>query len=195
MDLYFATQNKHKIKEIEHIFIERNIDQFKLKNLRDLNFSVDIPENADTLEGNALGKARFIHSRFKCHCFADDTGLEVEALNGAPGVFSARYAGESKSFEDNMNKLLHGLNGITNRKARFRTVVALVLAGKEYVFEGIVDGVICEEKKGDKGFGYDPLFLPVGYSRTFAEMDLSEKNNISHRARAFEELVRFLSKL
>ncbi len=160
---------------------------------RQQGITEDIPEEQDTLEGNALQKARYIYERTGCSCFADDTGLEVEALNAAPGVYSARYAGEAKDMNDNMNKLLRELDGIDNRKARFRTVIALILDGKEYLFEGEVQGEIMHEKSGCKGFGYDPIFRPQGYDITFSEMDLEEKNKISHRGKAVQQLVTFLN--
>jgi XTP/dITP diphosphohydrolase len=153
----------------------------------------EIPETAQTIEENAVLKARYIFNHYNFDCFADDTGLEVEALNNAPGVYSARYAGEQKSSEDNINKLLAELNGKTNRNARFKTVIALILNGKEYLFEGIINGRIANEKRGEKGFGYDPVFIPNGYEKTFAEMSTSEKNNISHRAIAVQKLAKFLS--
>ena len=155
----------------------------------------EIPETADTLEGNALQKARYIHTHFQTDCFADDTGLEVEALNGAPGVYSARYAGPGHDSEANMRKLLADLEGENNRKARFCTVIALILDGKEYLFEGIVNGRIIEEKKGSAGFGYDPIFVPDGYSQTFAELGDDIKNQISHRAMATHKLAEFLSNI
>lgn len=153
----------------------------------------DIPEDQPTLEGNALQKVRYIHERLHENCFADDTGLEVEALNGAPGVHSARYAEQAKSMQDNMEKLLREMAGVANRNARFRTVIALILHGKEHLFEGEVKGEILREKMGCKGFGYDPVFRPLGYEVTFAEMDLNEKNSISHRGKAVRQLVNFLN--
>lgn len=195
LSLIFATNNSHKLHEIQHILG----DQFQLKSLKDINFTGDIPEEQDTLEGNALEKAHYIFERYNMPCFADDTGLEVEALNGEPGVFSARYAGtvqefgsEQKRTEANIQKLLTNLTGKENRNAQFRTVIALLDGKKEYVFEGIVKGRIIQEKRGADGFGYDPVFVANGYSQTFAEMPLSEKNKISHRARAFAKLVEFL---
>lgn len=153
----------------------------------------DIPEEQETLEGNALQKARYLYERTHLSCFADDTGLEVEALNGAPGVYSARYAGEAKDMNANMDKLLRELNNVDNRKARFRTAIALILDGKEYLFEGEVQGEIMREKSGSMGFGYDPIFRPQGYDITFAEMELDEKNKISHRGKAVQQLVNFLN--
>lgn len=186
--LVFATNNTHKIREITGIMDTSIV----IKTLHDMGCDEDIPENGCTLEENALQKARNIHERYGTDCFADDTGLEIEALNGEPGVYSARYAGESKSFDDNMNKVLEKLSGAGNRKACFRTVIALILEGREYLFEGRVDGVITTEKRGKEGFGYDPVFLPDGYDRTFAEMPLDEKNKISHRALAIKKLATFL---
>ena len=169
-------------------------DSFQIESMRSLGINEDIPEDQQTLEGNALQKARFLYDRTGESCFADDTGLEVDALNGAPGVYSARYAGEAKTSLDNMALLLKNMSGIQNRKARFRTVIALILDGKEYLFEGIVNGTIAEEPRGTAGFGYDPLFVPDGYSTTFAEMDSEAKNAISHRGRAVEKLAAFLLK-
>lgn len=164
-----------------------------LSSLKQRGITEDIPEEQPTLEGNALQKSRYIHERLHENCFADDTGLEVEALNGAPGVYSARYAGQAKDMQDNMEKLLREMEGISNRNARFRTVIALILDGKEYLFEGEVKGEIMRKKAGCKGFGYDPVFRPSGYDITFAEMDLNEKNRISHRGEAVRRLVNFLN--
>lgn len=186
--LVFVTNNAHKLKEIREILG----NQFELLSLSDLNIEEEIPETADTLAGNALQKARYILNRTHYDCFADDTGLEVEALQGAPGVYSARYAGENASFDDNMNKLIQALEGQTNRKACFKTVIALVLNGEEQLFEGRVPGQILGEKRGKEGFGYDPIFQPEGFDLTFAEMDAALKNSISHRGRAVRKLVDFL---
>jgi XTP/dITP diphosphohydrolase len=188
MKLLFATNNKHKIREISDI-ISNN---FTIIGLADVNITEDIPEEADTLADNALFKARYVHERTGMNVFADDTGLEVEALGGEPGVYSARYAGEGKSFDDNINKLLNRLEGVKERKARFRTVIALILDNMEYMFEGSVEGEILSERKGTGGFGYDPVFRAAGYDQTFAEMPLSEKNRISHRAVAMRKLLNFL---
>ncbi len=190
MKLYFATNNIYKLKEVQEVVG----DSFQIESMRSLGINEDIPEDQQTLEGNALQKARFLYDRTGESCFADDTGLEVDALNGAPGVYSARYAGEAKNSLDNMALLLKNMSGIQNRKARFRTVIALILDGKEYLFEGIVNGTITEEPRGTAGFGYDPLFVPDGYSTTFAEMDSEAKNAISHRGRAVEKLAAFLLK-
>jgi XTP/dITP diphosphohydrolase len=188
MTLVFATNNKHKLKEINSILG----NSFTLLSMSDLNINEDIPENEPDLEGNALAKARYIHKLTGKNVFADDTGLEIEALNGLPGVHSARFAGESKDSAANINKVMSLLGNTENRKARFRTVIALILENKEYLFEGIVEGNIINESRGKEGFGYDPVFIPSGKKMTFAEMDLSEKNTISHRARAFEKLKEFL---
>jgi XTP/dITP diphosphohydrolase len=188
MKLLFATNNKHKIREISDI-ISNN---FTIIGLTDVNITEDIPEEADTLADNALFKARYVHERTGMNVFADDTGLEVEALGGEPGVYSARYAGEGKSFDDNINKLLNRLEGVEERKARFRTVIALILDNMEYMFEGSVEGEILSERKGTGGFGYDPVFRAAGYDQTFAEMPLTEKNRISHRAIAMRKLLNFL---
>jgi XTP/dITP diphosphohydrolase len=188
MKLLFATNNKHKIREISDI-ISNN---FTIIGLTDVNITEDIPEEADTLADNALFKARYVHERTGMNVFADDTGLEVEALGGEPGVYSARYAGEGKSFDDNINKLLNRLEGVEERKARFRTVIALIFENREYMFEGTVEGEILRERKGTGGFGYDPVFRAAGYDQTFAEMPLTEKNRISHRAVAMRKLLNFL---
>lgn len=186
----FATNNKHKLEEIAHAVG----DQFKIISLDELGCYEDIPETAPTLAGNALQKARYIFDKFKVDCFADDTGLEIEALDGRPGVYSARYAGEEKNSEANMNKVIKELENSANRNAQFKTVVALIINGEEHLFEGVVEGSIIDDKRGAAGFGYDPIFIPNGYSTTFAEMNLDEKNKISHRARATVKLVEFLNK-
>lgn len=188
MELVFATNNKHKIREISDLLDEN----FRILGLADVNITEEIPEEADTLEENALFKARYVFERTGLNVFADDTGLETDALDGAPGVYSARYAGEGRSFDDNINKLLTQLEGKNNRSARFRTVIALILDQREYLFEGKVDGEIISERKGTGGFGYDPVFVALGYDRTFAEIPLSEKNKISHRALAMRKLLSFL---
>jgi XTP/dITP diphosphohydrolase len=163
-----------------------------LLSLKDINCLEEIPETQPFIEENASQKAFYVYNNYHFNCFADDTGLEVEALDGKPGVLSARYAGESKNADDNMNKLLHELKGISNRNARFKTVISLIIDGKETQFEGIVNGVVIDVKRGTKGFGYDPVFIPHGYNTTFAEMDLIEKNKISHRALAVGKLVAYL---
>lgn len=184
----FATNNAHKLQEVTAILGER----VELLSMKDINCQTDIPETAHTLEGNALLKARFIFENYRMDCFADDTGLEVEALNGAPGVYSARYAGDAHNSEANMKKLLRDMEGVENRKARFRTVFALIVDGKEHLFEGIVKGEIIKTRRGTSGFGYDPIFIPEGYTQTFAEMGNDLKNKISHRALATNKLCRFL---
>ena len=189
MQIIFATNNDNKLKEIRHIIG----NSFDLLSLGDINFEKDIPENEPTLEGNALFKARYIYQTTGMNVFADDTGLEIEALNGQPGVWSARFAGEDKDSNANIEKVLSLLEKSENRKARFRTVIALIFNSKEYLFEGIINGIIIREKKGIEGFGYDPVFVPEGKNLTFAEMDLDEKNTISHRAEAFKKLKEFLS--
>lgn len=188
MELVFATNNKHKLEEITHIIGDR----YTIISLKELGCVNDIPETETTLEGNALLKARYIHSRYHCNCFADDTGLEIEALQGEPGVYSARYAGEHCSFEDNIVKVLQKMEGKTNRKALFRTVIALIIDNQEYLFEGCIKGSIIEDQKGISGFGYDPIFIPDGYTQTFAEMGDELKNRISHRAIATQKLIDFL---
>ena len=191
MELVFATNNRHKLEELQAILG----DHFLLKSLKDIGCHEDIPEEQPTLEGNARQKANFVFNNYGYPCFADDTGLEIDALGGAPGVFSARYAGEAKDPHANMNKVMHQLEKINNRKARFRTVISLVIDGIERQFEGIVEGIITREKRGNSGFGYDPVFLPQGYDKTFAEMSMEEKNQISHRARAVRKLVEYLHQL
>lgn len=188
MDLVFATNNKHKIKEVSALLNGR----FNILGLADVGINEDIPEDADTLAENALFKARYVHSRTGLNVFADDTGLEVNALNGAPGVYSARYAGPGKSPDDNITKLLKQLDGISLRKARFITVIALIFNKKEYLFEGTIEGEILNERRGTGGFGYDPVFMAEGYDKTFSELSLAEKNAISHRAKATGKLIKFL---
>lgn len=189
--LVFATNNAHKLEEIRAILG----DKVEILSLNDIDCHADIPETADTLQGNAALKAQYIYENYGLDCFADDTGLEVEALNGAPGIYSARYAGgEGHDSEANMKKLLSEMQDKDNRKARFRTVICLIENGKEHFFEGIVNGSIIRERKGGAGFGYDPVFMPDGYSETFAEMGNDEKNKISHRARAVQKLCEYLNK-
>ena len=190
MTLVFASNNEYKIREIKSLL---GIS-FKLLSLSDINISEDIPEEEPLIEGNALSKARFVYNASGLDVFADDTGLEISALNGMPGVHSARFAGENKDSSANIEKVLSMLGDVNNREARFRTVIALILDKKEYLFEGIVNGTILREKRGTMGFGYDSIFLPDGKIRTFAEMELTEKNTVSHRARAFEKLREFLLK-
>lgn len=190
MKLVFATNNLNKLKEIQHILGDR----IELLSLSDIGCSEDIPETAPTLEGNALQKAMYVFAKYGYNCFADDTGLEIEALNGEPGVYSARYAGEEKSAEANMEKVLSRMKELKNRKARFRTVIAVVIDGKKTLMDGIVEGEILTEKHGTDGFGYDPIFQPIGWTKTFAEMDLATKNQISHRSRAVQKLVTFLNR-
>jgi XTP/dITP diphosphohydrolase len=191
MKLVFASNNKHKVKEISNI-LDNTIT---LMSLQDIGIREDIPEDEPLIEGNALFKARYVHNATGLDVFADDTGLEVEALDGLPGVHSARFAGEDKDSSANIAKLLGMLNEHENRKARFRTVIALIFDHREYLFEGVISGTITSEKKGDEGFGYDPVFMPDGSGLTFAQMSLSEKNKISHRAIAFEKLKDFLYQL
>ena len=188
MELIFATHNQNKVKEISAILPSI----IKLKSLNDLNFTNQIPETSKTLKGNALIKARTIFNEFHRDCFADDTGLEVEALNGAPGVYSARYAGNKKRDEDNIYKLLKELRNHDNTKAQFRTVIALIYNHKEFIFEGIIKGKIIKEIKGGNGFGYDPIFQPENHLLSFAELSTEKKNKISHRAIAFRKLIDFL---
>ena len=192
MKLIFATNNPNKLAEVNRMLDGNH----QLLSLEDAGIpKQDIPETGDTLEANALQKARFIHQLTGCDCFADDTGLEVDALNGDPGVYSARYAGEQKNDADNVEKLLHELDGESNRKAHFRTVIALIASEKEYLFEGVIEGKINTEVTGEKGFGYDPVFIPEGENRTFAEMEMHEKNEVSHRKRAIEKMAKFLKNI
>lgn len=188
MKLVFATHNSNKAKEIQSLLP----DDFQILTLTDINCVDEIPETSETLEGNSLLKAQFVSDNFNLNCFADDTGLEIDALNCRPGVYSARYAGEEKNAEANMNLVLSELKNESNRKALFRTVITLILNDKTHVFEGIIRGEIADEKRGIDGFGYDPIFIPEGQTKTFAEMTLAEKNQQSHRARAFEEMINFL---
>jgi XTP/dITP diphosphohydrolase len=188
MKLVIATNNIHKIKEIRHLINEK----IELLSLGDIGCKIHIPETEMTIEGNAAQKAFFIYKRFKINCFADDTGLEIDALKGEPGVYSARYAGENCSYEDNIRKVLSAMEHMENRSARFRTVIALIINGKIKSFEGIVDGIIRDKERGKNGFGYDPIFQPSGLEKTFAEISLEEKNKISHRAIALQKLVNYL---
>lgn len=190
MKLVFATNNRHKIEEVSAILGSG----YELLSLADIGCTVDIPETSDTFAGNALQKARFVKEHYGYDCFADDTGLEVTALGGAPGVHSARYAGDHDS-EANMTKLLRELDGRQDRSAQFRTVIALILNGEEHLFEGIVRGRIATQRSGNGGFGYDPLFVPDGYTGSFAELGMDIKNSISHRGRAIRKLVEFLSNI
>lgn len=190
-NVVFATNNGHKLKEVQQIVG----DSINLKSLADIGFTDDIPEDYETLEENASQKAWHIYNQYSIDCFADDTGLEVEALGGRPGVFSARYAGEQRNSHDNIVKLLADLEGVSNRQAQFRTVIALIINGKEHRFEGVVKGTIIDILKGDDGFGYDPIFMPNGYAQTFAQMDIALKNSISHRGLAVNELAKFLRQL
>ncbi|MBQ3734276.1 MAG: non-canonical purine NTP diphosphatase [Bacteroidales bacterium] len=187
MEIVFATHNQHKTEEVRAILGA----DYRILNLPELGCP-DIPETADTLKGNALQKAQYVADHYGRNCFADDTGLEVLALDGRPGVYSARYAGEGCSYQDNVLKLLGEMQGAADRRACFKTVVALILNGKTYFFEGRVDGIILPEQRGTDGFGYDPVFLPDGYDQTFAEMSPATKNSISHRGRAIQQLAAFL---
>ena len=189
--IVFATNNKNKLREMREIME----GLYEVKSLEEIGCHEDIVEDADTLQGNAKIKADFVTNNYGMDCFADDTGLEVEALNGAPGVYSARYAGEHCSYQDNVNKLLAALKGVENRKAAFRTVIALNLDGKSFYFEGRCDGRITEAQRGTDGFGYDPIFQPDGFEETFAEMSHEEKNAISHRGRATQKLIAFLKEI
>jgi len=191
ISLVFATNNLNKLNEVQTLLP----DFIELKSLSDINCNEEIPETATTLEGNAILKADFVTQKFEINCFADDTGLEVESLNGAPGVFSARYSGNDGNSEKNMEKLLFNLSDKLNRKAQFRTVIALNLSGQQFLFEGVCKGKIIEEKRGIKGFGYDPIFIPEGFSKTFAEMNLEEKGSISHRGKAIQQLIHFLKNI
>jgi XTP/dITP diphosphohydrolase len=187
--LLFATNNAHKLREINEI--AGNI--FRILSLRDVNLVTEIPETQETLEGNAIEKAHFVYDKTGLDCFADDTGLEIDALDGSPGVYSARYAGEGCSFDDNVQKILEELDGIENRSACFRCVVCLILNGEDHLFEGRIPGVITPERRGTGGFGYDPVFLPTGHTMTFAEMPAHLKNGISHRGIAVSKMFRSLT--
>lgn len=188
--IIFATNNQNKVEEVRAVLGSR----FNIITLKEAGIDIDIPEPHATLEANASEKSKTIFEITNKNCFSEDTGLEVVALNGEPGVKSARYAGESRSFDDNIEKLLSKLASSDNRSARFRTVVSLILDGKEYLFEGICDGTIITERKGNNGFGYDPVFVPDGSDKTFAEMDMAGKNKFSHRKKAMEKLINFLNK-
>lgn len=190
MKLVFASNNKNKIQEIQALVP----NSIQILSLEEIGCTEDIPETAETIEGNAILKANYVTEKYGFDCFADDTGLEVDALNGAPGVYSARYAGEQKDANDNMDKLLDELKGKSNRKANFKTVIALNLNGKQNLFTGIIDGKIIEEKIGTNGFGYDPIFVADGFDKTFAELTMEEKSTISHRGIAVKELILFLQK-
>lgn len=190
MELIFGTHNDNKVKEINSLLPSGYI----IKSLTDLGYNTEIEESGTTLEENALIKAKTIFNTFKKNCFADDSGLEVFALGGKPGVYSARYAGNHKNAEDNTDKILHELKGINDRQAQFRTVIALIFEGSEYLFEGIIKGKISTMPLGRNGFGYDPIFIPEKHQLTFAQLKLNEKNKISHRSRAFQKLVEFLKR-
>lgn len=191
MKLVFATNNKHKVHEIQNLLD----DSIQLMSLEDIGCFEEVPENQATIEGNAAEKAFYIYHKYGVNCFADDTGLEIEALNGEPGVYSARYAGEERNAENNMNLVLDKLSKIKNRKARFKTVISLIIDGHETQFEGMVEGHILKEKQGATGFGYDPIFKPEESDLSFAQMPLDEKNKISHRGRAVQKLVAYLKNI
>jgi XTP/dITP diphosphohydrolase len=188
MDLVFASNNQHKVEEVQ-VLIGTKIN---LKSLNEIGCHDEIPETGDTFIENASQKSRFVYERYHLNCFADDSGLEIDALNGEPGVHSAHYSG-SRDFQENMSLVLARLEGKTDRKARFKTVISLILEGKEHLFEGIIEGEISLQQSGKRGFGYDPIFIPEGYEISFAEMSAEEKNKISHRARAMEKLIQFLN--
>lgn len=188
MNLVFATQNKNKAKEIQALMPENVI----IQTLQDIGCADDIPETAPNLEGNAQLKARYIAHKYNVNCFADDTGLEIVSLNNEPGVYSARYAGSERSDEANMNLVLNKLKSSANRSAQFRTAICLIIDGQEFLFEGIVQGEILTEKRGTNGFGYDPIFEPESIGKSFAEMTMSEKNERSHRGRAFHKMIEFI---
>jgi len=190
-EIIFVSNNQHKVKEVQQAIG----DSFTIKSLSDIEFHEEIPETQDNLKGNALQKAETIYSKYHIDCFADDTGLEIDALDGRPGVFSARYAGEQCNSEDNIQKVLAELRDTTNRNARFRTIICLILNEEKYFFEGVAEGKIIDELKGKEGFGYDPIFVPNGYEKSFAEIDLNLKNNISHRGKAVRKLSTFLKQI
>ena len=191
MKLVFASNNKNKIQEIQQLVP----NSIQILSLEEIGCTENIPETAETIEGNAILKANYVTEKYGYDCFADDTGLEVEVLNGAPGVYSARYAGEHKNADDNMDKLLSELQEKSNRKANFKTVIALNLNGKQKLFTGIINGKIIKERKGTNGFGYDPIFVADGYDKTFSELTMEEKSTISHRGIAVKQLLTFLQKL
>lgn len=188
MELIFATNNQHKLEEVQQLIGSK----FHLKSLADIHCSDDIPETGTSFEENAGQKSRYIFDRFTLNCFADDSGLEVEALNNEPGIYSARYSG-ARDNEQNLHLVLEKLGNSTNRKARFVTVISLLMDGKEHLFKGTINGQIAHKPSGKKGFGYDPIFIPDGYAITFADLDSSEKNRISHRAKAMQKLIKFLN--
>jgi len=187
-NLLFATNNAHKLREVREIMG----NGFRILSLKDVGFDIEIPEDQETMEGNAVQKARFIREKSGMACFADDTGLFIDALGGRPGVYSARYAGEGCTFDDNVRKVLDEMEGIANRKASFRCAVCLIIDDREHIFEGRVDGVITTIRDGSAGFGYDPVFLPDGHNQTFASMPPYLKNGISHRGRAISKMIKFL---
>ena len=189
--LVFATHNRHKLQEIQEILV----NSYQIVGLSELGLLEEIPETSDTLEGNAQIKAEYLYEKLGMDCFSDDTGLEIEALHGAPGVYSARFAGEHCTFQDNVNKVLQLMEGVSNRRACFRSVICLIMNGEKHFFEGKVEGKIIAEQKGAEGFGYDPIFIPDGFTKTFAEMPLEEKNNISHRGIATQKLIVFLHEI
>ena len=191
MKIVFATNNPNKLKEIQSLIPK----EFEIISLKEIGCNEDIPETGDTLEANAFQKAHYIKDNFNYDCFADDTGLEIDELNGAPGVYSARYAGPERNANANMNKVLNELKGKKNRKAQFRTAIALILKGEEHLFEGKVEGYISKDKQGNEGFGYDPIFIPENDIRSFAQMSMQEKGAISHRGRAVKKLVTYLNNL
>ncbi|PTX62915.1 XTP/dITP diphosphohydrolase [Kordia periserrulae] len=188
MKLVFATNNQHKVNEVQSLLPET----ITVLSLKDIGCTENIPETQPTIEGNAIQKAQYVKEKYGYDCFADDTGLEVNALNGEPGVFSARYAGSQRNADDNMNKLLENLADKKDRSAQFKTVVALILNGQQYTFEGICKGTIIHEKRGDQGFGYDPIFMADGFTETFAQISLEEKNRVGHRGKAVQKLIDFL---
>ena len=191
MKLVFATNNKNKIKEIKQLLD----NSLEILSLEDIGCTEDIPETSDTIKGNAIQKAEYVYDKYGYNCFADDTGLEIEALNGEPGIYSARYAGEQKNAEDNMNKVLEKLDGNNNRTAQFITIITLIIDGKITCFEGVAEGEMTTQKSGSEGFGYDPIFKPNGYEITFSEMNLELKNKISHRAKATFKLIDYLKQV
>lgn len=191
MQLIFATSNQHKLAEVRSMAPAG----MEIKGLRDIGFEGELPETQNTIEGNSLQKAEYLSKLYNCACFSEDTGLEIEALNGEPGVYSARYAGPHATYEDNVNKALQALKGITNRKARFKTVITYYNAGNYVQFEGITEGIMLEAPQGDKGFGYDPIFKPEGSDKSYAEMDMDEKNSYSHRKKSFLKFANHLKQM
>ncbi len=195
MKIVFATNNAHKLNEIRNALSIAELNQFEVISLQEMGINENIPETQNTLKGNAIQKASYIYKEYSLNCFADDTGLEVEALDNRPGVFSARYAGEGCTYDDNVAKLLDEMHCYKNRRARFCTIIAFINKEQIYTFEGIIEGTITYERHGNSGFGYDPVFRPIGFEKTFAEMSVEEKNHISHRSIAMKKFINYLNEI